>query len=116
MLHTGNVMHDFGRIFAVAALGVGSFVAGMPAHASLILTASLFTPVTVPGTTTVIGVQGITPPSQALITRSGYTVSFSGVPSDQGVVQGTLSSVHATPVAGVSGGNPEYLTGDLTGR
>jgi hypothetical protein len=113
MLYMENVMRELGRIFVVAALGLGSVAAGMPAHASLILTASLFTPVTVPGTTTVIGVQGITPPSQALITRSGYTVSFSGVPSDQGVVQGTLLPLHATPVAGVSGGNPEYLTGDF---
>jgi PEP-CTERM motif len=114
MLHMENIMHGFGRVFAVAALGLGSVAAGMPAHASLILTASLFTPQPIPGTTTVIGVQGIVPPSQTAIIAPGYMVSFSGgVTADQGVVHGTLPGGHATPVAGVSGGNPEYLTGDF---
>jgi hypothetical protein len=114
MLHMENIMHGFGRVFAVAALGLGSVAAGMPAHASLILTASLFTPQPIPGTTTVIGVQGIVPPSQTAIIAPGYMVSFSGgVTADQGVVHGTLPGGHATPVAGVSGDNPEYLTGDF---
>jgi hypothetical protein len=40
-------------------------------------------------------------------------VSFSGVAANQGVVQGNLSAVHAVPVAGMTGGMAQYLTGDF---
>ena len=60
---------------------------------------------------TEISLDGIATSSTATIVTSAYTISFDGVPSGDGVVQGTLSGVHATPVAGVSGGVPTYLTG-----
>jgi hypothetical protein len=106
-------MRVLGRILTVTALGAGNLIAaGNPADATLILSASLYTPLAVPGTTTVVGLQGVSAPSQTTINGAGYSVSFSSLPSDQGIVQGTVSSRHATPVAGVNGGNPEYLTGD----
>lgn len=41
---------------------------------------------------------------------AGFSIAFNTA-SNNGVVQGNLSGVHAVPVAGVSGGNPTYLTG-----
>lgn len=87
--------------------------AGVAAAAPVTVTASLFSPQTVPGTATPIALAGIATPSQATITTAAYTVTFSGVPADQGVVQGTLSGRHATPVAGVTDGTTaQYLVGD----
>ena len=81
------------------------------AYAAPIVTASLFSAVPLPGAT-VIGLQGVTPiPSQTTIVGAGYTITFS-VPGDEGVVAASNGS-HAIPVAGVSGGNPTYLTGDF---
>jgi hypothetical protein len=101
------------RILSVSAFAaIGLVAIASPAGAGLILSASLYTPLAVPGTTTAIALQGIAAPSQAIIHGTGYSISFADMPSDQGVVQGTVSGLHATPVAGVSGGNPEYLTGD----
>jgi hypothetical protein len=106
-------MHILTRLFAAPALVAGSLIAiANPAGAGLILSASLYTPLAVPGTSTVVALQGIAPPSQATIHGTGYSISFANMPADQGVVRGTISGLHATPVAGVSAGNPEYLTGD----
>jgi hypothetical protein len=75
------------------------------------ITASLFSPLAPSGVTPIdIDLSSVTAPSTSMLTGSGYTVTFS-VGSGQGVVQNTLGGVHATPVAGVSGSTPEYLTG-----
>ena len=92
----------------------GVALIGLSAHAdaALITTTSLFTPVPVPGTTTTIGLQGTTAPSQAAFSGDGYTIGFA-VGANQGIVRGASSGLHAIPVAGVSSGNPTYLTGDF---
>ena len=86
------------------------------AHASLMTTASLFSPLPPSGsTTTIVAVQGATP-GAAAFSGSGYSIAVNSVAltQGQGFVQGTIpSSVHATPVAGVQGGNPTYLSGDF---
>ena len=61
---------------------------------------SVLTSIALPGT-----------PSSQNFTGAGFSVAFNGVASNQGVVQGAASGVHAVPVAGVSGGSPTYLTG-----
>jgi hypothetical protein len=76
------------------------------------ISASLFSPLAPSGTTpTAINLVGITAPSRSTITGAGYTVSFS-VAAGQGVVKGDVATLHAVPVAGVSGSTPEYLTGN----
>ena len=82
------------------------------AKADTVLT-SLYSPLTPSGATTVpISLQGVTPVDNSTLTAPGlYTITFS-VDSNQGVVQGPSSGNYAIPVAGASGGQPEYLTGD----
>ncbi|MGI4955572.1 MAG: Npun_F0296 family exosortase-dependent surface protein [Janthinobacterium lividum] len=94
--------------------GVALIGLAATANATVVASASLFTPLPPAGsTTTVIGVQNTTAPSNATITGSGYTISFN-TPSDQGVVKGTAVNQHAVPVAGVTGsGQATYLTGDF---
>lgn len=76
-----------------------------------IITASLYSPFGGPSAV-VIDLDGITPPSQSTLTGTGYSIQFSpGFSSNEGIVQGSVSDVCAVPVAGVSGGQPEYLTG-----
>jgi hypothetical protein len=76
------------------------------------IAASLYTP-SLGSNPVVIDLFGITLGSTAEIFGSGYTIQFvSPFPSGQGVVQGASSGQYAVPVAGVSGGQPEYLTGD----
>ena len=41
----------------------------------------------------------------------GYTITFTNVASNQGIVQGAAAMLHAIPVAGVSGNTPLFLTG-----
>lgn len=81
------------------------------------LFSSLLTPSSPVGNLTAINLTGITPPSQTGFSGAGYSVSFSGVASDQGVVQGNhpfpFSFFHAVPVAGAIGPTPQYLTGDF---
>jgi hypothetical protein len=77
------------------------------------ITASLFSPMGPTGTTPIaIDLTGITAPSQSTLTTPDYTVTFSaGFPTDQGIVQGTDSGVHAVPVAGETAGlAAEYMT------
>ncbi len=75
------------------------------------ITASLYFPFGGP-TPVVVDLNGITPPSQSTVTGTGFSIAFSsGFSSDEGVVQGALADYYAVPVAGVSGGQPEYLTG-----
>jgi hypothetical protein len=98
----------------LAALLAGTAIAALagPAQASpLTITASLYNPPVTAGASTVIDLTGITPASDATITTSAYTISFS-VTAGQGVVQGPLSGAYAVPVAGASGGQPLYLTGN----
>jgi len=65
------------------------------------------------GATTVIALQDITTPSQAAISTPAYSIDFN-VAANQGVIQGSVpSTIHAVPVAGVSGSDPTYLTGDF---
>jgi hypothetical protein len=87
-------------------------LSGSAANADTI-TASLFSALPPSGTVpTVINLSGIIPPSQSPIAGAGYSVAFSGVGGNEGVVQGTNLPAHAVPVAGVIGGTtPEYLTG-----
>jgi hypothetical protein len=76
------------------------------------ITASLFSPEAPSGTTPlVIDLAGVTPPSDSALVGTGYSIS-SSVGSGQGLVQGTNTGAHATPVAGVTDSDaPEYLTG-----
>jgi hypothetical protein len=61
----------------------------------------------------VIDLIGVTLNSSAEIFGVGYKIQFvSPFPPGQGVVQGASPSLFAVPVAGVSGGQPEYLTGN----
>ncbi len=92
---------------AITLGGLGDAKAG-PLTAS----ASLYSPVPVAGSATPIALAGLATPSQSQIATPDYTISFIGVPADQGLVQGQLDGRHAVPVAGVIGGAPEYLTGD----
>jgi len=92
----------------LAALLAGTAIAALagPAQAGpLTITASLYSPPTTCGATTVIDLTGITTPSSATVHGSGYSISFS-VPSGQGVVNGPLSGAYAVPVAGASRGSP----------
>lgn len=99
-------------IWATAALALA--VAVPQVHADTI-SASLFSPLPPPAgsVTTILDTTGVTAPSQSTVTGSGYSISFSSVPSTQGIVQGDLSAIHAVPVGGVTGGGaPTYLTGN----
>ncbi len=82
------------------------------ANASTI-TASLFSPDAGFGPV-FITLAGITPVSQTSFSGPGYAVSFNVAlgQSGQGVVQGAVGGRYAIPVAGVTGGDQEYLTGD----
>ena len=103
---------SFRSLLLASGLGVATLMSGQ-ANAALTVTASLFSPLSPPGTTiTPISLAGLTTPTQTNFSAPGYSVSFSGVPGDQGVVQGQLENRYAVPVAGVSGGIPLYLTGD----
>jgi hypothetical protein len=66
----------------------------------------------VAGTATVIELQGISTPSQTTIDTAGYTITFSSMQAGEGVVQNSVPNLAAVPVAGASGGSPEYLTGN----
>lgn len=79
------------------------------AGAAIIQTA-LFAPVLPTGTFTDIDLESIVPPSQTNFVGTGFSVVFSGVPANQGVVQGQLNPFHAVPVAGPT---PDYLTTSL---
>lgn len=92
--------------------GIALIGCSAQANAALITTASLYSPVLVPGTATIIGLQGSMVPLQAPIIGTGYTISFN-VDENQGVVRGSSSGLFAVPVAGVSDGNPTYLTDDF---
>ena len=76
--------------------------------------ASLYSPIAPTGSEVVpIALSSLTAPSQSTIKGSGYTITFNGVGTNQGVVNGSASGLHATPVGGVtSGGTAEYLTAD----
>jgi hypothetical protein len=79
------------------------------------ITASLYSPLTPAGVTrTIIELSAISPPSQAPVTGTGYSITFSDIGGDQGIVRGTLGGRHAVPVAGASGSTPEYLTGGFS--
>jgi hypothetical protein len=81
--------------------------------------ASLFSPLAPSGVArTVVELSSISTPSEASVKGTGYSIDFSDVGGDEGIVQGTLVHRHAVPVAGTEGRTPEYLTGgfasDLT--
>lgn len=100
-------------LLASAILGVSATLGS--AQAALITSADLFAPLLPVGTTnTIVGVQGVSTPSQTTLSRPGYTISFN-VADNQGIVQGSIpSSIHAVPVAGITpGGQATYLTGDF---
>jgi hypothetical protein len=101
------------KVFLRVGVSVLTFaVASNVAEADSIL-ASLYSPLPPTGTSPVaIDLTGISPPSHAGITGPGYSIAFSSVASDEGVVHGALSGAHAVPVAGVTSAKvPEYLTG-----
>ena len=92
--------------------GVSLAAIASVAHAAPIAFTASVTAPTLPSGTPIL-LQGVNPvPSQTMITGAGYTITFSGTGTQQGVVQGTIPNVHAVPVAGQTGGAPEYLTGD----
>lgn len=100
------------RVGPVLGLALAIAVSAGVANADTI-SASLFSPLAPTGITpTAVDLTAITAPSRSKITGAGYTVTFSVV-SGQGVVKGNAATLHAVPVAGVTGGTtPEYLTGN----
>jgi hypothetical protein len=99
------------RVFLFAGTALSAAVDGGIAKADTIA-ASLFSPLAPVGAAiTAIDLSRVTPSSSQSLTGPGFSVGFSsGFSLDQGIVQGA-DSAHAVPVAGVSGGIPEYLTG-----
>lgn len=94
--------------------GVACAAFASQANATLVTTADLFAPLPPSGAvTTAVAVQAA-PIGAATVNGAGYTVTFN-VGSGQGVALGDIpSTVHATPVAGVTpSGQPTYLTGDF---
>lgn len=95
-------------VLASAVLSLGFANVG----SASIITADLYTPLTATGNViTPLAVNGAIPAGNSNIIGFGYTIDFA-TDADQGVVSGTTTSVHATPVAGVTGATPEYSTGD----
>jgi hypothetical protein len=90
------------------SVGTALLLAAGIANASTI-TASLFSPEAGLGPV-VIDLTGIAAPSHGAFSGTGYSVSFA-VDAGQGVVHGAADGLYAIPVGGVSGGQPEYLTG-----
>lgn len=105
---------DTRRVLGISFLALA---ASFESSAATVFT-SFSTPFTPAGVPTLLSLGSITPPSQTAFAGSGYSVSFSSVAGDQGVVQGPspfgppFSFFHAVPVAGDFGGTPLYLTGD----
>jgi PEP-CTERM motif len=97
---------------ALATFVLMAFTAGIAKADGDGVTASLSTPLAPSGGTVVaLNLAGITTPSQTTVIGDGYTITFSDVSSLQGVAHGTTLGYQDTPVAGESGGTPEYLTG-----
>jgi hypothetical protein len=102
----GNILLAIG--ITGASVSAGTAYAGGP----LTVTASLLNPFALAGTATAIDLQGVTTPSQATIIGTGFSITFVGVASNQGVVQGAIPLSHSAPVAGLTAaGAPEYFTG-----
>jgi len=100
------------KLTLTAAVLGAALLAGADANASLLTQTSLTAPSPLPGTATVVGIQGVITPSQTSIAGTGYSVSFNSVADNEGVVHGAVAGAYAIPVAGVTGGAPTYLTGD----
>jgi hypothetical protein len=94
--------------------GVALIGLAASANATIVARADLFSPLPPAGsTTTIVGVQGGTTPTQVTRTGNGYSITFSA-DEDQGIVRGQADTRHAVPVAGVTGtGQATYLTGDF---
>ena len=100
------------KIVLLTSAALAAFAA--PAHAALVTTASLFAAQPAVGsTTTVIGLQGLPALSQGTVNGSGYTITLTGTPADQGIVQGDLANRGAVPSAGISGGQETFLVSDF---
>jgi hypothetical protein len=95
---------------SVVALASCMFVFGSAAHAGTV-SASLFSPFAPVGSMVTPIAVAVGPVGSTSIITSGYTITFSTA-LDEGVVKGSDAN-HAIPVAGVSGGMPEYETGDF---
>ena len=94
---------DFRRIALFIVFVTGGVMNAAP------ISASLFSPFAPSGSmVTLVDLSAIATPFQGTVTGNGYSITFSGVGANQGVVQGTLPTVHATPVAGPT---PDFLTG-----
>jgi hypothetical protein len=84
---------------------------GRAANATLITSASLFSPQPpAQPLSTAIDLAGVVAPSQATISNANYAINFNTT-AEQGLVQGALAGRHAIPVAGQSGGQSSFLTG-----
>lgn len=83
------------QLALVAALLAGT------AHSAfaLTITGSTTTPDPLPGAVTAVDLSGRPTPSQTSFGTPAYTVSFSGTPSNQGVVTGNSDGQYATPIA-----------------
>ncbi len=102
-------MKVFKRSF-IAALGFCTALG--VAHADSI-SASLNSPIPPSGgVLSAIDLTGITTPSQTTVTKPGYTVTVT-TGSRQGIVKGSSAGLYAVPVAGVTHGTAEYLTGNF---
>jgi hypothetical protein len=107
-------MFSFSRIFAISRTAL--LLAGIGIASGDTLDVSLSSPLTPGGSVPVlVNLNGVTTPSQTTLIGTGYTITFSGVDADQGIVQGQIPLVHDIPVAGVTGVGSskqlEYLTG-----
>ena len=72
---------------------------------------SLTSPIAPSGSViTPVSLAGFAPGNQT-VSGVGYTITFTNVASNQGIVQGAATTLHAIPVAGVSGSSPLFLTG-----
>src|SRR5260370_4007553 len=102
------------KVFTLQSILASSLLSLASANvaSASIITANLYTPLGAVGNViTPISVNGNVPPGNAAILGFGYTLDFA-TDADQGVVNGTTPGKSATPVAGVTGSTPEYLTGD----
>ncbi len=96
----------------LASAAVIALASGAQAAVITNFSENLTMPIAPSGSTlTAISLSGITAPSAAPFAGPGYTVAFAGTPAGDGVVQGTIAGLHATPVAGGTLAAPTYLTG-----
>jgi hypothetical protein len=121
-VQTRLVLHIFFPLTAAMSLALFTDVAKATSVTTPItdgtLTASLDALPPLSGVTTLVDLTGVTAPSDATLSGTGYTITFSNFSNlpqscagDEGIVQGS-DACHAVPVAGGSASTPELWTGN----